>query len=128
MFEMNTQNESKPSSVPAKDKQGGCKPWNKYGAQRDVWSTNMLIALDKGVKGNKWFSLIDKVYSERTLELAWGRVKSNAGACGVDNITVGFFDKDSQNRLLAVREHLREETYQPQANDTLIWLFISPLF
>ena len=113
---MNSPKENKPASVPSsKGKQAGDKLWNIYGAEPGVWSTNMLIALDKGVKGNKWFSLIDKVYSERTLELAWQKVKSNAGACGVDNITVGFFNKDRQSRLLAVKEHLREETYQPHA-------------
>ena len=114
---MSTQKEIKPASVPSrKGKQAGDKSWNIYGAEPEVWSTNMLIALHKRrVKGNKWFSLIDKVYSERTLELAWEKVKSNAGACGVDNITVGFFDKDSQSRLLAVREHIKEETYQPHA-------------
>lgn len=74
----------------------------------------MLAALDKGVKGTKWFSLIDKVYADRTLELAWAKVSSNAGACGVDGITVERFGKDSQNRLLAVKEHLKEGSYQPK--------------
>ena len=74
----------------------------------------MLMALEEGVKGNVWFSLIDKVYAPRTLELAWAKVSSNAGACGVDGITVKHFAKDSQNRLLAVSEHLREGTYQPR--------------
>lgn len=49
-----------------------------------------------------WFSLIDKVYADWTLALAWEKVKSNAGACGVDGMTTGHFDKDSRNRLLAV--------------------------
>ena len=48
----------------------------------------MLMALERGVKGNVWFSLIDKIYAPRTLELAWEKVQSNAGACGVDCITV----------------------------------------
>jgi RNA-directed DNA polymerase len=74
----------------------------------------MLIALEKGMKGNRWFSLIDKVVSERTHGMAWQKVKSNAGACGVDCITVGHFSKDSQNRLLAVKEQLREGRYQPK--------------
>jgi RNA-directed DNA polymerase len=74
----------------------------------------MLVALERGLKGNKWFSLIDKVWSERTLGLAWEKVKSNAGACGVDGITIGRFAKDSQNRLLAVNEQLKRNTYQPK--------------
>lgn len=89
--------------------------WNLYKAERGVWSENMLIALDKGVKGNKWFSLIDKVASERTLKLAWEKVRANAGACGVDGITIERFEKDSQSRLLAVKEHLRNRSYQSKA-------------
>ncbi|TAG08253.1 MAG: group II intron reverse transcriptase/maturase [Verrucomicrobia bacterium] len=72
----------------------------------------MLAALERGVKGNKWFSLADKVWSERTLELAWEKVKSNAGACGVDGITIERFGKDSQSRLLAVNEQLKRNIYQ----------------
>ena len=74
----------------------------------------MLAALDKGVKGNKWFSLIDKVIRSDVLELAWAKVQSNAGACGVDGITVERFEKDSQKRLLAVKKQLEEGSYQPQ--------------
>lgn len=74
----------------------------------------MLAALDRGLKGNKWFSLIDKVWSDRTLGLAWEKVRSNAGACGVDGITVERFDKDSHKRLLAVKERLKEGSYQPR--------------
>jgi RNA-directed DNA polymerase len=74
----------------------------------------MLAALEIGLKGNKWFSLIDKVWSEGTLELAWEKVKSNAGACGMDGITIGRFAKDSRSRLLAVKEHLKRGTYQPK--------------
>ena len=74
----------------------------------------MLMALERGLKGNKWFSLIDKVASERTLGIGWQKVQSNAGACGVDGMTVGHFAKDSDKRLLALREQLREGRYQPQ--------------
>ena len=74
----------------------------------------MLVALERGVKGNVWFSLIDKTYTDWTLALAWEKVKSNAGACGVDGMTIGHFDKDSRHRLLAVNEHLKGGTYQPK--------------
>ena len=109
------QREATSPPVPSStDTQGEEALWQRHKAERGVWSEKMLLALDKGVKGNVWFSLIDKVYAPRTLGLAWDKVASNAGACGVDGITVKHFAKDSQNRLLAVSEHLREGTYQPK--------------
>ena len=74
----------------------------------------MLMALERGLKGNKWFSLIDKVASERTLGIGWQKVQFNAGACGVDGMRVGHFAKDSDKRLLTLREQLRDGNYQPQ--------------
>jgi RNA-directed DNA polymerase len=107
--------EEEPSAeVPARDKQAGEDLWQRHKAERGVWSEPMLAALERGLKGNKWFSLIDKVASERTLGLAWEKVRSNAGACGVDGITVGKFAKDSQSRLLAVNEQLKRNSYQPK--------------
>jgi RNA-directed DNA polymerase len=108
------QSEAHSAQVPAADKQAEEALWQRHKAQRGVWSEKMLMALERGVKGNVWFSLIDKIYAPRTLELAWAKVQSNAGACGVDCITVEHFAKDSQNRLLDVNEHLREGIYQPK--------------
>lgn len=109
---MNREETSAP--VPARDKQAEEDPWRRHGAERGVWTEPMLAALERGLKGNKWFSLIDKVASERTLGLAWEKVCVNAGACGVDDITVERFAKDSQSRLLAVKEHLNKGSYQPK--------------
>jgi RNA-directed DNA polymerase len=106
--------EAPSSAVPATGKQGEEALWQRHKAQRGVWSEKMLMALERGVKGGVWFSLIDKIYAERTLQLAWEQVQSNAGACGVDGMTVGHFAKDSQSRLLAVKEHLERGTYQPK--------------
>lgn len=108
--------EAKPASVPAQalDKQAGESLWQIHKAERGIWSEKMLRTLVRGVKGGKWFSLMDKVYHERTLSMAWEKVKSNAGACGVDGITVNRFDKDSEERLLVVKEYLKSGTYQPK--------------
>ena len=106
--------EGKSPGVPARDKQGEEDLWQSHKAERGVWSEKMLMALQGGVKGNVWFSLIDKIVSERTLGLAWEQVRSNAGACGVDGMRVGTFGKNSQERLLAVREHLKGGTYRPK--------------
>jgi RNA-directed DNA polymerase len=100
--------------VPTGDKQAEEDLWQRHKAERGVWTEPMLMALERGMEGNKWFSLIDKVWSERTLGLAWEKVKANAGACGVDGITIERFDKDSQIRLLAVREQLKRGDYQPK--------------
>lgn len=101
-------------TVPAGDKQAEEDLWQRHKAERGVWTEPMLEALERGVKGNKWFSLIDKVWSGRTLEQAWEKVKSNAGACGMDGITIDRYAKDSQNRLLAVKEQLKQGIYQPK--------------
>jgi len=107
--------EEEPSaSVPARDKQAEEDLWQRHKAERGVWTEPMLVALERGLKGKKWFSLIDKVSTERTLQLAWGKVLENAGACGVDGITIGRFEQDSQSRLLAVNEHLKKGTYLPK--------------
>lgn len=109
------QREGQPATVPAgPDKQAGEDLWQRYGAERGVWSEKMLIALERGVKGGKWFSLIDKVCHERTLRLAWEKVRANAGGCGVDGITISRYDKTVEQRLLAVKERLRQARYQPK--------------
>jgi hypothetical protein len=71
--------EETPAKVPAMDKQAGKDPWLCYESEPGVWSKRMLAALDKEVKGNKWFSLIDKVYADRTLELRFPRISGQAG-------------------------------------------------
>jgi RNA-directed DNA polymerase len=73
----------------------------------------MLRALNRGVKGNQWFSLIDKVYAEATLEQAWEKVQSNAGGSGVDRITIERFAKGCPRGLLDLKEQLRTASYQP---------------
>ena len=110
--------EEPPAPVPgaSPDRREGEDLWQRHKAEPGVWTKPMLRALENGgPKGNKWFSLIDKVASERTLGIAWEQVRSNAGACGVDRISVAGFEKDSEKRLLAVKEHLREGSYRPHA-------------
>ena len=49
-------------------------------AEASIWTDRMVSALGNGVKGGKWFSLIDKVVRPATLEAAWQRVARNKGA------------------------------------------------
>src|ERR1700737_1722803 len=65
-------------------------PWSWV--EPTVWTERMLAALEQGVKGGKWFSLIDKVHPERTLRAAFSQVAANQGAAGVDHVTITMFE------------------------------------
>src|SRR5208282_6919214 len=75
----------------------------------------MLTALEQGVKGGKWFSLIDKVHPERTLRAAFSQVAANEGAAGVDHVTIEMFAEHLDEDLKRLSEQLRNGTYRPQA-------------
>jgi RNA-directed DNA polymerase len=74
----------------------------------------MLTALEQGVKGGKWYSLIDKVQSETTLKAAFTEVAANKGAAGVDHVSVERFAKDKDANLQRLSEELRRGNYRPQ--------------
>ncbi len=80
-----------------------------------VWTERMLSALERGVKGGCWFSLIDKVYSLRNLSAAFTQVKANRGAAGVDHVTIEMFANDLEANLTRASEQLVTGSYQPQA-------------
>jgi RNA-directed DNA polymerase len=80
-----------------------------------VWTERMLTALIQGVKGGKWFSLIDKVHPERTLRAAFSRVAANEGAAGVDHVTIAMFQAHLDAEMKRLSEQLRNDTYRPQA-------------
>jgi len=75
----------------------------------------MLAALEVGVKGGKWYSLIDKVSSLRNLESAFLQVKRNKGSAGVDRVTIRMFEAHLEENLKRLSESLKEGSYRPQA-------------
>jgi RNA-directed DNA polymerase len=79
-----------------------------------VWTMRMLTALEHGVKGGKWFSLIDKVHTESTLHAAFLQVAANQGAAGVDHVTVTMFDNRRDENLEILIEELQSGRYRPQ--------------
>jgi RNA-directed DNA polymerase len=83
-------------------------------AEPVVWTDRMLQALEQGVKGGRWFSLIDKVYAVPTLRAAFTRVKANGGAAGVDHQTIAMIDARLEETLAHLSRQLREGTYRPQ--------------
>jgi hypothetical protein len=60
----------KPATVPQKAKQAGEIHSRWEWVEPVVWTERMLTALERWVKGGKWFSLIDKVYAMANLQRA----------------------------------------------------------
>jgi RNA-directed DNA polymerase len=75
----------------------------------------MLWALENGVQGGVWFSLIDKVSRPATLQEAWRRVAANGGAAGVDHQTVEGFRRREAAEVEQLAEELRTGRYTPRA-------------
>jgi RNA-directed DNA polymerase len=83
--------------------------------EASVWNERMLAALENGVKGGQWFSLIDKVYRPATLLAGWRKVASNAGAAGVDQQSVAQFAAGAENYLGELEQALKTGSYKPLA-------------
>lgn len=74
----------------------------------------MVSALKNGVKGGRWYSLIDKVHAPATLAAAWEQVRTNAGAAGVDGQSIERFERGAQLYLAELATALREGSYRSQ--------------
>ena len=107
--------ETKPTLVPQSAKQVGEIHDRWSWVEPSVWTARMLTALETGVKGGKWFSLIDKVYRKSTLEAAFYRVQANKGCAGVDNQTITQFLHRLSEHLSYASETIRTQKYRPGA-------------
>ena len=108
--------ETTPVQVP---RRAGAKPVGEVRArwawtQRTVWTDRMLTALERGVKGGVWFSLIDKVYCLSNLGSAFAKVKANRGAAGCDHQTIAMVEADLEANLCDLSEQLRSGAYRPR--------------
>lgn len=106
---------SEAAAVPARAKQAESNPSQWEWVDRTVWTERMLAALGNGVKGNKWFSLIDKVYRATTLWTAWEQVRANHGAAGIDRQSIEGFAANAEGYLNELAKDLEAGQYQPQA-------------
>ena len=107
--------ETTPKSVPEAATQFGYDLLRWKWVEPSVWTERMLTALEQGVKGGCWFSLIDKVYSERCLFAAARQVEANQGAAGVDYVSVTAFGHHREEEVGKLVEQLRTGTFRPQA-------------
>ncbi|MBA4379837.1 MAG: hypothetical protein C0393_03995 [Anaerolinea sp.] len=81
-----------------------------------VWTERMLTALEEGVKGGKWHSLMDKVYRMGNLEAGYKKVKANNGKPGVDRETVAAYGQNKEQNLKWLAEELASGRYHPMMN------------
>lgn len=83
--------------------------------ERSVWTDRMLQALEHGVKGGRWHSLIDKVYKELNLLSSYEKVRKNKGSAGVDHQSVTGFGNNLAEEIAKLQESLKSGTYTPQS-------------
>lgn len=107
--------EAKPAEVPARAKQAGEALGRWSWVEPSIWTARMLTALEQGVSGGKWYSLMDKVYSERSLRAAFTQVKRAKGGAGVDHVTIAQYESRLEENLKSLSERLRSGTYRPQS-------------
>ncbi len=107
--------------VPEKAKQEREIPAQWAWVEPLVWTDKMLAALERGVKGGKWFSLIDKVWSIPNLESAWKQVAANRGSAGIDNVSIKQYRRHAKERLNRTSELLKQDKYRP-AGVKRVWI------
>lgn len=74
----------------------------------------MLAALERGITGGKWHSLIDKVWEGGNLELAGWAVIRKDGSAGVDGESCQALEAHLSEITGSLSRALQEERYVPQ--------------
>ena len=112
---MKTQEEANSAGVTERPKQAE-EAWSQkwHWVEPTVWTKRMLEALERGVKGGKWFALIDKVYEMRNLRSAFWSVRRNQGCPGCDGQRIEAFEAKLEEELARLSEEIRSEEYRPQ--------------
>jgi len=109
---MSKRRDERPALVPGAMQAGEiCARWGWV--EPSVWTDRMLMALETGVKGGKWYSLIDKMSRPKVLRAAYERVRRNGGAAGVDHVSVERFADRLEEELERLGTELRGGRYRP---------------
>lgn len=101
-----------PSVPPAK--QGREVPQKWKWTEASVWNERMLATLERGIKGGKWFSLIDKVWKTENLHSAANKVARGKSKQKPDGRKCHRYLEQSQWRLPLLQDKLKAGDYQPR--------------
>ena len=100
------------TATQGRDAAGG-RSHDLWWAEASIWTDRMVSALGNGVKGGKWFSLMDKVFRPGTLEAAWRKVQANKGTSGIDGQSLDRFAAGAALYLTELHESLKSGLYSP---------------
>ena len=107
-----TQMEEQPAEVLKGTKQAGTTREKWKWVEPRVWTERMLTALETGVRGGVWFSLIDKVQSKKNLEAAAKKVIGNKGSAGVDRVGVREYAERIEKNIEEIQQEIKEGRYR----------------
>ena len=82
--------------------------------EASVWTERMLATLERGIKGGKWYSLIDKVWKMENLQSAVDHVVRNKSKHKPDGQRCWRYAEQADWRLPALQDKLQKGEYQPQ--------------
>ena len=72
-----------------------------------------LVAWLSPTGAKKVHSLVDKIYKQKNLEIAWAKVRKNKGCGGVDGQSIEMFAQDANTHLERLHNELRTGKYRP---------------
>lgn len=79
-----------------------------------VWTERMLATLERGIKGGKWYSLIDKVRKMENLQRAVEKVAVGKSLQKPDGRKCRHYAEESVWRLPALQRRMQNGEYQPK--------------
>ena len=107
--------EQQPSAVSETAQQGGDIRARWAWVEPTVWTERMLATLETGIKGGKWFRLIDKVWSAKNLAGSLQKVVAKGGSAGIDNQSARAVQEHPEQTIQKLEQELRAGQYQAQA-------------
>lgn len=82
--------------------------------EASVWTERMLATLERGIKGGKWFSLIDKVWKTENLQNAVKKVAEGKSEQKADGRRCRRYAEASHRKLPPLQAKLKSGEYRPE--------------